>query len=259
MYDTDIIEEIQRIVAKMIATNPPGRNLALIGGFRYRLLDDSPRMSVDIDYHWEESLSEKQKEIVLLLEKKMVPELKQRFGYDAHVRPVEGPDAESTMVKMVDLAFYSPDIHGSKRTIRIDITYIDCIDMPTTRTKDGVIYLTVTDQDMIESKIISLLCRIPTQERDFLDIFLFKSQLSEGSPERIVQKLEKKHLDLAKAHSKLEQIVKDKKYHVKNVSELIESQLDVDVANQLNQAGGAVVVCEGVITIVQAILTSLNH
>jgi hypothetical protein len=112
---------------------------------------------------------------------------------------------------------------------------------------------------MIESKIISLLCRIPTQERDFLDIFLFKSQLSEDSPERIFQKLEKKHLDSAKAHSKFEQIVKDKKYHVKNVSELIESQLDADVANQLNQAGGAVVVFEGVITIVQAILTSLNH
>jgi predicted nucleotidyltransferase component of viral defense system len=259
MYDTEIIEEIQRIVAKLIATNPPGRNLVLIGGFRYRLLDDSPRMSVDIDYHWEESLSEKQKEIVLFLEKKFVPELKHRFGYDAHVRLVEGPETESTMVKMVDVAFYSPDIHGSKRTIRIDITCIDCIDKPTTRTKDGVIYLTATNQDMIESKIISLLCRIPTQERDFLDIFLFKSQLSKDSPERVLQKLEKKHLDLAKAHSTLEQIVNDKKYHVKNVSELIESQLDVDAANQLNQAGGAGVVFDGVINSVQAILTSLNR
>ena len=259
MDDTNIIEEIQRMVAKMIATNPVGLNLVLIGGFRFRLLHDSPRMSVDIDYHWGESLSEKQKEIVSLLEKKIVPELRQRFGYGAHAYPIEGPEAESAMVSMVDLAFYRLDTPGSKRIIRIDITHIDCIDRPTTRTKDGVIYLTATDQDMIKSKIISLLCRIHTQERDFLDNFLFESQISKDSPERIFQKLEKNHLDLTKAHSKLNQLLNDKQYHVKNLSELIESQLDVDVANQLNQAGGAVIVFDRVIKIVQEILTPLNH
>ena len=254
MDDTTIIEEIQRLVAKTIATNPVGLNLVLIGGFRFRLLDDSPRMSVDIDYHWGESLSEKQKEIVSLLEKKIVPELKNRFGYDAHVYPVEGPEAESAMVSMVTLAFYRLDIPGSKRIVSIDITHSDCIDKPITRTKDGVIYLTATDQDMIESKIISLLCRIHTQARDFLDIFLFENQLSKNSPERIFQKLKKNHLDSAKAHSTLNQIVHDKKYHVKNVSELIESQLDADIANQLNQAGGGATVFDRVIKILQATL-----
>ena len=52
----DMREEIQRMIVKMIATNPEGRNLHLIGGYRFRLLDNSPRMSKDIDYHSLEDL-----------------------------------------------------------------------------------------------------------------------------------------------------------------------------------------------------------
>ena len=33
------VEAIQRIIARHVATHPVGRNLALIGGFRYRFLD----------------------------------------------------------------------------------------------------------------------------------------------------------------------------------------------------------------------------
>ncbi len=43
------MERIQRVIVRMIATSPAGVNLLLIGGFRYRLLDQSQRFSVDID------------------------------------------------------------------------------------------------------------------------------------------------------------------------------------------------------------------
>lgn len=46
--DTEII---QKMIARTVATHPAGRNLMLIGGFRYRLLDSSVRTSNDIDYH----------------------------------------------------------------------------------------------------------------------------------------------------------------------------------------------------------------
>ena len=44
-------DRLQRVVARLVATSPAGVNLLLIGGFRYRLLDNSQRFSVDIDYH----------------------------------------------------------------------------------------------------------------------------------------------------------------------------------------------------------------
>jgi hypothetical protein len=43
-------DKLQRVVARLIATSPAGVSLLLIGGFRYRLLDNSHRFSVDIDY-----------------------------------------------------------------------------------------------------------------------------------------------------------------------------------------------------------------
>ncbi len=52
MERTQIIEEIQKMAAKIVATHPADNRLLLIGGFRYRLLDASARASVDLDYHW---------------------------------------------------------------------------------------------------------------------------------------------------------------------------------------------------------------
>jgi hypothetical protein len=43
-------DKLQRVIARLIATSPAGVSLLLIGGFRYRLLDNSHRFSVDIDY-----------------------------------------------------------------------------------------------------------------------------------------------------------------------------------------------------------------
>jgi len=37
------VEAIQRMVARSVAVHPAGRNLLLIGGFRYRFLDESVR------------------------------------------------------------------------------------------------------------------------------------------------------------------------------------------------------------------------
>ena len=59
-------DRLQRVVARLVATSPPGVNLLLIGEFRYRLLDNSQRFSVDIAYHWGGDLGAKQQELLAL-------------------------------------------------------------------------------------------------------------------------------------------------------------------------------------------------
>ncbi|HVV02174.1 MAG TPA: hypothetical protein VHH88_12475 [Verrucomicrobiae bacterium] len=60
--ELDQADRLQRLVAHAIARSPAGVNLLLIGGFRFRLLDNSHRLSVDIDYHWGGDLDAKQQE-----------------------------------------------------------------------------------------------------------------------------------------------------------------------------------------------------
>jgi hypothetical protein len=74
------IEEIQRLTAGLVATSPAGVKLCLIGGFRYRLLNRGCRTSLDIDYHWDGDLDNKQAELLELLRGKLLPEVKRRFG-----------------------------------------------------------------------------------------------------------------------------------------------------------------------------------
>ena len=59
-------DRLQRAVARLVAISPAGVNLLLIGGFRYRLLDNSQRFSVDIDYHWGGDLAAKHRELLAL-------------------------------------------------------------------------------------------------------------------------------------------------------------------------------------------------
>jgi hypothetical protein len=59
-------DRLQRVIGRLVAISPAGVNLLLIGGFRYRLLDNSQRFSMDIDYHWGGDLEAKQGELLAL-------------------------------------------------------------------------------------------------------------------------------------------------------------------------------------------------
>ena len=53
------------------------------------------------------------------------------------------------------------------------------------KTIAGTVFLTVSDADMIESKILACLNRPFFQVRDILDIFLFQDTLSHDTPVRL--------------------------------------------------------------------------
>ena len=78
--NTATLATIQQAIARLVATSPAGHNLLLAGGFRYRFLDRSVRMSGDIDYHWSGDLEEKQRELVALFRKRLIPSVRRRFG-----------------------------------------------------------------------------------------------------------------------------------------------------------------------------------
>ena len=61
---SQVSERIQTLAAGIVSTHSVGFQLYLIGGFRYRLLNSSARISADIDYHWEGDLQQKQQEVV---------------------------------------------------------------------------------------------------------------------------------------------------------------------------------------------------
>ncbi|MFW6171627.1 MAG: hypothetical protein ACODAD_14150, partial [Planctomycetota bacterium] len=90
-----LMQRIQRLAARILATHPAGRGLCLIGGFRYRLLNESARASNDLDYHWDGDLRRKQAEIVEVFRSTLLPEVKRQLGCEGDVRPAVGPDAES--------------------------------------------------------------------------------------------------------------------------------------------------------------------
>ena len=201
-----IVERIQTLVATIVATHPAGHQLCLIGGFRYRLLNASARASADIDYHWEGDLQRKQAEIVDVLRSRLLPEVKRQLGYDGDIRPAAGPGADSPAVRIVEMAFYRVAEPGSRIEIPIEITRVARLDPPMVRTIAGTVFLTVSDADMIESKILAFLnarfCRV----RDVLDVFLFQDALRPDASVRLSQKLKKLALPLAEAIETLDTV-----------------------------------------------------
>jgi hypothetical protein len=256
---TTSTERIQLLATRILATHPVGRGLCLVGGFRYRLLNESVRASNDIDYHWEGDLQKKQMEIVEVFRNRLLPEVKRQLGYDGDVRPAVGPDAESPVVRTVELAFYRLAEPGSRIEIPVDITGVACLDAPTVRTVEGTVFLTVSDADMIESKILACLARSFMQVRDVLDIFLFQGSLRSDSPARLSQKLSKLALPAAEAIERLHTLAHNRTVHVRGIERLLDEQVEPSVTANLRAAGGAAMIWDSVMSLLHEVLAQAKE
>lgn len=253
------IERIQLLAVKTLATHPAGRGLCLVGGFRYRLLNASVRASNDIDYHWEGDLQNKQMEIVELFRSKLLPEVKRQLGYDGNVRPATGPDAESPVVRSVELAFYRVAEPGSRIEIPIDVIGVARLDPPMVRTVEGTVFLTISDADMIESKILACVARTFLQVRDVLDVFLFQDALRPDSPARLSQKLNQLRLPGTKALERLSTLVDSRTVHVRGIKRLLDEQVNAAVAVNLRAAGGAAMIWDSVMCLLEELFTKAKE
>ncbi|MFO7906702.1 MAG: hypothetical protein R6U98_28865 [Pirellulaceae bacterium] len=250
-----LMQRIQRLAARILATHPAGRGLCLVGGFRYRLLNKSARASNDLDYHWDGDLQRKQAEIVEVFRSKLLPHVKRQLGYEGDVRPAVGPDAESPVVRTTELAFYRVAEPGSRIEIPVDLIGIACLDTPMVRTVEGTVFLTVSDADMIESKILACLSRSFLRIRDVLDIFLFQDALKPDSPERLSQKLSKLSLPPAKAIERLNKLASNRTAHVRGMERLLDEQVEPAVTSNIRAAGGAEMIWDSVMHLLNEILT----
>lgn len=244
-HQTKAIEEILRIVARLLATSPAGHGLCLIGGFRYRFLDQSARQSRDLDYHWEGDLTKKQEELVSLFKRRLLPEVKRRLGYDGDIRAATGPEADSPAVRIVELAFWSAGSAG-RIEVPVDITRIVCRDPVIVRTADGVVYPTPSDADLIEGKVIALFNRHYIQHRDLVDLFLFSSHLRPDSAERLRDKFTTIPINQETILRQLGDFESHPDYHIRSIAAVITDQLDPSAAANIETAGGAKLVFETV-------------
>ena len=242
-------ERIQRLTAKTLATHPAGRGLCLVGGFRYRLLNESARSSTDIDYHWEGDLRTKQIEVAAALQSKLLPEIKRQFGYDGDVRPAVGPETESSAVRTIELALYRMTEPGSRIEIPVDLLDVARLDPPTVRTREGAVFLTVSDADMIESKAIACVARSFLEVRDVFDFFLFQDALRPDSPERLSKKLHGLGLPPAQAVGRLDRFIVQRSARVKEIERLLDEQVDRTVADHLRTGGAGAMIWDSVLTL----------
>jgi hypothetical protein len=245
----DDMELLQQLVAHTVAVNPPGRNLALIGGFRYRFLDNSVRVSSDVDYHWDGDLAGKQAELVKLFNRTLLPEARRALDYYGRAQAAIGPDADSPVVRTIDLAFWKQDVSGSRIEIPVEVTRIAKLD-PTVQTpKEGTIYPTASAEDMVESKIIALLNRTYVKHRDFVDVFLFQSQLPKDSRQRLDQKFHELGVSDARMQKRISYFVDQPKYHAQAIQAVIDEQLDPSAADNINDGGGGQMILETVMVL----------
>jgi predicted nucleotidyltransferase component of viral defense system len=243
------VEGIQKLVAGIIATNPAGHRLCLIGGFRYRLLSRSCRMSLDIDYHWDGDMDGKQRELVDLLRMKLLPEVRRRFGYEGTVGQGNGPDADSPFVRTVLAALYRTGESPDRIELPVEITCIPCLDSPVVRTVSGTVYLTTSDADMIESKVIALINRLYLEARDILDLFLFQDNFAADSAGRLRTKFAMLQISPAAVVERSARLLKNRVVYTRAIDAIIDDQVDAAVAANLRASGGGAMIFDAVVNL----------
>jgi hypothetical protein len=233
-----IAELIQRKVAHLVATLPVGVGLCLVGGFRYRLLDRGARRSVDIDYHWAGDLEAKQRELIDLFTRRLLPDVRRQMGLEGSVAAARGTAAESTAVAIVELAFWQLGSNIGRIEIPVEITRIACADPPAARTVDGVVYRTASNADMFESKVIAVVGRTFVEHRDLVDLYLFSSHAAADAPARLRRKLDRLGIDPDAIRRRLDDLGKSTLRHAAAIDAVIQGQIDPASAATLADAGG---------------------
>lgn len=241
-----LTEQIQRKVAHLVATLPVGVGLCLIGGFRYRLLDRGVRRSVDIDYHWEGDLEAKQRDLIDLFDRRLLPDVRRQLGLEGSVAAARGAAAESTAVAIVELAFWQLGSTFGRIEIPVEITRIECADPPAARTADGVVYRTTSNADMFESKVIAVVGRTFVEHRDLVDLYLFASHAAPDAPARLRRKLDRLGIDAATVRRRLDDLGQSAVRHAAAIDAVIHGQIDAASAATLADASGGTALLESV-------------
>jgi hypothetical protein len=250
----DVSEQIQRMVASLVATQPAGVGLRLVGGFRYRLLDHGARRSVDIDYHWHGDLTAKRDELIALFERRLLPEVRRQLGMDGRAAPARGAGDESAAVATVDLAFWKLGSSLGRIEIPVDILRIECADPPAVRTADGIVYRTASDADMWESKVIAIVARTHVEHRDLVDLHLFANHIAPDAGSRIHHKLSRLEVGASSIRRRLDDLRRSADHHAKTLDAVIGAQIDPPSAATLVDAGGGRAVLASVCMILAKVL-----
>ncbi|MBP7429863.1 MAG: hypothetical protein KBC05_10540 [Candidatus Hydrogenedentes bacterium] len=250
------VESLQRLIARTVAVHPAGRRLLLIGGFRYRFLDESIRASDDIDYHWSGSLQKKQAELLSLFKKILLPEVRRRLHYEGTAAPRTGPVAESPAVRIVDLAFWRADEASSRIEIPVEITRVRCADPVEVRTAGGAIYPTASEADMIESKVIAMFNRPHLQHRDIVDFFLFRDRLSAHAHRRLAAKFRALGLTASAVEKRMADFRQHAAYHARAIQAVMDAQVEPSAATQIHDAGGGKMVFQTILPVLSALVST---
>ena len=162
-------------------------------------------------------------------------------------------------MRTVDLAFYRVAEPGSRIEIPIDVIGVARLDPPIVRTVEGTVVLTVSDADMIESKILACLARTFLQVRDVLDVFLFQDALLPDSPGRLSQKLNQLSLPPAEAIERLNKLANSRTIHVRGIERLLDEQVNAAVVVNLRAAGGGAMIWDSFMSLLQGVLAKAKE
>ena len=239
------------MAARIVAISPPGEGLRLIGGFRYRLLSDSCRRSMEIDYHCDGDLGARQQELVELFRSRLLPDVHARPNLEGTVRPATGLDTGLPSLRIVDMAFYRRAPQPLRIEIPVEITTIPCADPPVVRTVAGTVFLTASDADMIEAKILALVNRIHVQERDLLDVFLFQDTLHSDWAHRLAAKLRQLWVEPGSVARLVARLESERDAHARGVDSALREQVDPPVAGNISRAGGGEMIVSTVLRLLK--------
>ena len=158
-------------------------------------------------------------------------------------------NADSPAVRTVDLTFWKDGIPNTQLEIPVEVTRIACVDPIEIRTVGGTIYATASEGDMIESKVIAILGRTILRHRDIVDVFLFQDRFRPDSAKRLKSKLFGLSINNSEIEKRICDLQENSDYHSKTIQEVIDSQLDLEAAAQLNDCGGGKIILDTVISL----------
>lgn len=217
---TILIDEIQAFFLEEFYKNPSSNGTVLVGGGRFRHINNSLRFSVDLDFFQDKGFNEKN--IQGFISGKFIKLLEQRFGVSARI--IETPPWQKTHnIETIRLLVYDKD--NDFYQIEIDFDFI--MRKPYSGYEKelfrNVVILTSTNEESLEEKLISVFEREPIKIRDLFDFWYYRDLVKKFDKDRIQKKLKERGVSKDSIEKRLKDFTLHRDYYIREIKNIIKS------------------------------------
>lgn len=219
-FKTILTDELQAFFLEEFYKNPASNGVVLLGGGRFRHINNSIRFSIDLDF-FKTKYFEFNK-VLNFISGRFVKLVDEKFNVSARIIDIP-PWQKSHAVETVRLLVYDMDKDFHQIELDFDFIMREPLAGFEKNLLKNVVVITCNPAESLEEKLISIYERDNLKIRDIFDLWYYRNLAKDLNRNNIQKKLAERNISSESIINRLKDFDKHREYYLKEIRNIITS------------------------------------